>query len=615
MGKSNRIRVNRAENVMTSAIKPKKKKGMPLWLQTLIAVLAAVLVLSVCVVSILSAHGVFKRYTYPLRSDNYKISANMMSYYYKQQISDFDTNYSSYASYLGVDTSADLKAQPFTDTAKQILGTSFAGETWHDYFVELATNHGKQVLMLCEEANARDIELDDTDRLEMYQEIAALESAAEMYGYSVNQMVAMQYGDGIKLKDLEAAQELTALANKALMTVQEDLADSITDEEIDDAYAADPDNFDFVDYFYYTESVSYTAVAQELLGSDYTEAELKEKSDEVLAAYEEKIEKAKKFIEEDLLTAKTPEEFQNKYLAKIANDEYDTKYESLEVAEDKLPDEATVTAIREKIIADAIDEILAEKDAVVEPIKQDGEAYKIGDYTVTKEFAEAVKTVKVTVFNALLEKNNSFEIENGRYSADSDMHEWLFAKRDENDIEKFYEGDGAEGDVTDENGSFTASAAIVVTPRYRNEIPAKTFTYLVFTSEAEATAALKAFKDGDLSLESFKALANDYPTATFDTYEDYTKGAFGLDAFDEWLYADGIEIGAYTEAPISTATESTTAADEASYIIAYYEDDGIPSWKVYVKSSIFYGKYEEFYTTLPSKYEVKVRENSLKKIG
>lgn len=600
---------------MTSAIKPKKKKGMPLWLQTLIAVVVAVLVLSVCAVSILSANGVFKRYTYPLRSDNYKISSNMMSYYYKVQIDDFNQNYASYASYLGVDTSADLKTQPFSDTAKQILGTSFEGETWHDYFVHLTANHGKQVLMLCEEANERGIELEDEDLLSMNQELAMLQTTADSYGYSMNQVVAMNYGDGMKLKDVTAAQELNALANKALMAVQEELADNITDSEIDEAYAEDPDNFDFVDYFMYTENISYTSVAQEILGSDYTEAELKENSDEVLEAYAEKIAKAKKFIEEDLMTAKTPEEFQNKYLTKIATEEYDTKYDSMTVAEDKLPDETTIKAIREKILADVIAEIVDEKDAVVEPIKQDGETYKIGDYTVTKEFAEAVKTTKVTVFNALLEKNNQFKVEDGRYTADSAMHEWLFADRDENDIDKFYEGDGAEGEVTDENGSFTASAAIVVAPRYRDESASKNFTYFIFTSEADAKAAIEKFKEGEISIEAFKALANDYPTATSDSYEGYTKGALGVDAFDDWMFADDTKIGSYTETPISTVTDATESPDQASYIIAYYEDDGEPAWTVYVKSSIFYEKYEEFYTSLPDKYEVKVRERALSKIA
>lgn len=614
MGKSNRIRVDRADR-MTSAIKPKKKKGMPLWLQTAIAAVVAVLVLSVCVVSILSANGIFKRYTYPLKSDNYKISANMMSYFYKNQVNDFNTNYSSYASYLGVDTSADLKTQPFSDTAKQILGSSFEGETWHDYFVQLATNHGKQVLMLCEEARVRGLELEEDDLIEMNQEIMTLETAANSYGYTVDQMVAMNYGDGMKLKDIKAAQELNALANKALMVVQEDLADSVTDDEIDAAYAEDPDSFDFVDYFTYTETVSYTATAQEILGSDYTEAELKEKSDEVLAAYAEKIADVKKFIEEELLTATTPEEFQNKYLTKIATEEFDKKYESLTVEEDKLPDEDTVKAIREKLIADAIQEIADGKDAVVDPVTQDEDDYKIGDYTVTAEFAEAVKTAKVTAFNTLLEKDGQFDVENGRYTADSAMHEWLFAKRDANDIDKFYEGDGAEGEVTDETGSFTASAAIVVTPRYRDESLAKNFAYLVFTSEAEAKAAIEKFQAGEISLDGFQALANEYTSATADTYQDYTKGAFGLDAFDEWLFAEGREIGDYTETPISTVTDSTASAEDVSYIVAYYESDGVPSWKIYVKSAIFYEKYEEFYTTLPDKYEVKVRENALKRIG
>ena len=614
MGKSNRIRVNRAEHVSLGAVKPKKKQGMPLWLQTTILIVVAALVVSVCAVSILSSNGVFKRYAYPLKSDNYKVSAMMMSYYYQQQVSDFNSNYSSYASYLGIDTSGDLKTQPFSDTAKQILGTSSKSETWHDYFVELATNHAKQVLMLCEEAEARNLTLEADDLIDMNQELLTLESAASMYGYTMDQMVAMQYGDGMKLKDLKAAQELNALATKALYAVQEELADSITDGEIDSKYDSDPDLFDFVDYFYYTENVSYTEVAKEVLGSDYTEAELKASADEVLEAYAKKIADSKAFIE-DLLTAKTPEEFQNKYLTKIAEEQYDTKYESITVADDKLPDEETIKAIRAKIIADVVSEIADGKDAVVEPVKNEDNVYKIGDYTVEKEFADAVKTAKVTTFNALLEKNNTFKVEEGTYAQETDMFEWLFAKRAANDVEKFYEGDGADGEVTDENGTFTAYAAIVATPRYRNETPSKIFTYFVFTSEADAKAAIAKFEATDKTLADFKALASEYPTATLDTYEDYTKGAFGLDEFDNWIFADDAKVGDYTKAPISTVTDSTASPEDASYIIAFYQEDGVPSWRIYVKSAIFYEKYEQFYTTLPDKYDVKVREFALKNVG
>ena len=223
--------------------------------------------------------------------------------------------------------------------------------------------------------------------------------------------------------------------------------------------------------------------------------------------------------------------------------------------------------------------------------------------------------VKVTTFNALLEKDPTFQVEDGRYSADNEMLEWLFESRKENDIEKFYEGDGATGAVSDETGSFTASAAIVVAPRYQDNAPTKNFAYMVFSTEAEAIEAIAKFKQGEISLEAFEVLANEYATASADTYSDYAKGAFGLDAFDEWLFAADREYGSFTETPISTATTSTTSADEVSYIVAYYVDEGMPTWKVYVKSAIFYGKYEEFYTALPEKYEVKVRDWALKNVG
>ena len=48
MGKSNRIRVTRADTTVSNAVKFKKKQGMPLWLQTTIAIVATLAVLASC---------------------------------------------------------------------------------------------------------------------------------------------------------------------------------------------------------------------------------------------------------------------------------------------------------------------------------------------------------------------------------------------------------------------------------------------------------------------------------------------------------------------------------------------------------------------------------------
>ncbi|MBO5683251.1 MAG: hypothetical protein J6S10_04640 [Clostridia bacterium] len=621
MGKSNRIRVNRATTTITSAVKPKKKSGMPLWAQTAIAVVVAILVLAMCAGSILTANGFFKRHTYPVKSDNYKISTTMMNYFYQQQVSNFKNNYSSYTSYLGVDLSGDLKAQPFSDTAKQLLGTTAPIATWHDYLVEATKSQTKQLLMLCEEANARGIKLEEAELTSMNQEIFTLESAASMYGYSIDQMVASQYGEGMKLKDLKAALKLKALANKLLTQVQDELLAGITDTDITNRYNEKPDVYDHVDYLYYNQNINYTDVAKEVLGADYTEAELKAESAKVLEAYAAKIADAKAFAEK-LSAATTAEEFEKLYLEKLAGEQYDTKFESLTVADDKKPSAEDLAEIKATLIADVLKEVADKKELADDPVTKVGEGdsavYSVAGKTVTKEFAEAIRGVKNVVFSNVQTKKDSYRIEKGTYSEDTtdertkEIQDWLYGADAKVDTKKnFFNGDGAEGEVANNEGSFVAATFYVTKAKYRDDTKAKNFAYMVFETEAEAKAAIEAFKAGTISADAFKALANTYTAATSSTQTDYTKGSFGVDAFDEWLFADTTKPGAYTETPIST---SASVGQTASYVIAFYEGEGTETWKVYVKSDIFYDRYEIFFNDLTPKHPVKVNDKAFAKM-
>ncbi len=622
MGKSNRIRVNRANATLTSAVKPKKKTGMPLWAQTMIAIVAAILVFAVCAGSILSANGFFKRHTYPVKSDNYKISTTMMSYFYQQQIQSFKNNYSSYMSYLGVDLSGDLKTQPFSDTAKQLLGVTTPCATWHDYFVDATKNQSKQLLMLCEEAKARGIKLEATDLTSMNQEIFTLQSAADMYGYSIDQMVASQYGEGIKLKDLKAALELKALANKLLTIVQDEIALGITDADITGRYDEKPNVYDHVDYLYYNQNINYTDVAKEVLGADYTEAELKAESAKVLEAYAKKIADAKAFAEL-LAAAESDEAFEKLYLEKIAKEQYDTKFDAITIAKDKMPTEEDVlAAIKDSIVASVLKDVADKKELASDPVTKVGEGdeavYSVAGKTVTKEFADAIRGVNNVVFSKVKTDKDSFRIERGTYSDSTDertkeIQDWLYNPETAvNEKKNFFNGDGAEGDVKNDEGSFIAASFYVTKTKYRDDTTAKNFSYIVFQTEAEAKAAIESFKAGTISIDEFKKLADSNANASLSSQQDYTRGAFGVDAFDEWLFADTTKPGAYTETPISTAT---SAGQTASYLVAFYESDGTETWKVYVKSDIFYDRYEIFFSELTPKYTVKVNDKAFAKIG
>ena len=89
MGKSNRIRNERIEGAVKSPSSRKKGKGMPNWLMTLIAVVITVAVHDTVALRLLSSNGVFGRMSTAMKSDHYRISRNMMSYYNNTQYQNY----------------------------------------------------------------------------------------------------------------------------------------------------------------------------------------------------------------------------------------------------------------------------------------------------------------------------------------------------------------------------------------------------------------------------------------------------------------------------------------------------------------------------------------------
>ena len=128
MGKSNRIRANRSEAKITASVKAKKKQGMPSWLLSLIIIVVTVAVLFTIVGSVLSSNGVILRMRKGISSENYSFSGSMMAYYYHLTYQNFTSNYESYMSYFGLDTTTSLKNQIYGDASVGGYESSYLGE-------------------------------------------------------------------------------------------------------------------------------------------------------------------------------------------------------------------------------------------------------------------------------------------------------------------------------------------------------------------------------------------------------------------------------------------------------------------------------------------------------
>ncbi|MBE6577712.1 MAG: hypothetical protein E7653_06195 [Ruminococcaceae bacterium] len=603
MGKSNRIKTKKASDAVAFGIKPaKKKKGMPNWAVNLITITVAVVILAAVALSLMSANGVFSRWQTAAKSENFRVNGNMMKYYFQTTYSQFLQENGSYVSYMGLDSNLPLKSQPL-DTSDPTQGT------WHDYMVTMTKSEVTRMLVYCEEAETRGIKLDDEDKKNMKEELKMLETYAEMYGYTnVNNYISVVYGEGMKMKDIRKAMELSMLASKCANTISEELDAKITDERVNAEYDANKLDYDVADYMYYKFSVTYSD-AKNALEEGATD-------EQILAKYKEMINEAK--TKASVLAGLTdPTAFKTFILNDIKGDVYDTSYGDIDdesdLAADKFPSEANRETIKEKLGEYVVDMMINDKTYEKVSTEANG-VYKIFGIEVTKEFVdffegteEATGVVPTYISNMDYELTNYIK-EKASYDESNDDIKWIFGEgRKTGDINTKAEGDSANGAELpankDELSKYEESVYLVTKAQYRNDAITKNIGVLAYSSAEEAEAALTSLKAG-MSLDEFKALAGD--TATFTNFEDYAKGDSGVTEFDNWAFGDGITVGAVTSKVIYLA--------EGTYGIALYYGDGRAEWYVDVRAGILSDDIENVGEEITAKYTVSFNDKAFAKI-
>lgn len=606
MGKSNRIRSGRANAVLTSVKPHKKKQGMPSWAINLITILVVVLLLASVCLNLMIANGVFTRMQTAIKSEHYRVNANMMNYYFKAQYNSFVSENSSYLSYYGLDTSLSLKEQ-------YVNGSDDEDGTWFDYMMNQTTSQVEEILAYCEEAKARDIELDDDDIAEIDEELAMYETYANMYGYTTNSYIATIYGKGMKEKDIRNALKLSALATKCSEELGEELEAAITDDDINGEYASNKLDYDLVDYSSYTFTVNYDDVVAEVLGKDdYTDDEVNEKKDEIIAAYKDKIAEAKNNAE-FISKAANKGTFDALVISYIVEDVYDSNYDDVikdgDIVEADLPSAEDTESIRTALISYIAGIVKSGEELDGENVVVDGKIVTT-EISVTEAYATAVKDMAEDIAETAKTKLEATYNAGTGYDDTDDALMWAFEEdRKEGDGKTFEEGDGADGaeiSASDELDSFTVSVYVISKPRYRSEILTRNVGIMVFTSEDGAKSAIDKLYEG-IGISEFEDICDELGGA-FTDYENYTKDALGVDAFDEWLYGDTVKVGSYTAEVI------VISSDDSQYAVALYYEDGDAEWYVAVKSAIFNDKYEVAADEIKEKYELTKKDKVIAKI-
>ena len=154
-------------------------------------------------------------------------------YVYNTSKNNYITQYGSYLSYFGLDTSKDLSTQMYSDTL-----------TWQDYFEQNAVESLKQNRALMAEAKEAGFTYDTTDEYNTFKE--TIKTSAASAGISEKEYVRSIYGSYATMGRIEEYVKNDMVMNAYYQKLQEDNAPS--DDEIQSYYEENKATYDSVDY-------------------------------------------------------------------------------------------------------------------------------------------------------------------------------------------------------------------------------------------------------------------------------------------------------------------------------------------------------------------------------
>ena len=214
-----------------------KKKGMSKGLKWTLGIICLVLVIAIVAFFTMLTNGFFVTHTTAAVVDGHSITPATLNYFYKDAYNNFYQTYQSYISYI-LDTTKPLDEQVYDKDT---------GETWADYFTEQALQNATQTYAIYDEAAKNGYTLTDDEKTSIDTSLESLSSSATSYGYSsLNGFLAAQFGTGCNEKNYRSYLELTQTAQGYATKVDQDFTYSDTD--ISDEYAANPNDYDGVDF-------------------------------------------------------------------------------------------------------------------------------------------------------------------------------------------------------------------------------------------------------------------------------------------------------------------------------------------------------------------------------
>lgn len=166
-----------------------------------------------------------------------KYTAAEVNYYFQNYYSNWVNNNYYYLSYIGLDTSADLRDQSYSED-----------QTWFDFFMEQTLDYMTSVQALNDAAAEEGFTWNDEMQADFDSSIEALKTTASSYGYTEKQYLGMIYGSTMTEKVYQEQLKRSLLAQYYSQDHQDSL--TYTEDELTAAYNEDPNAYDQVSYQY-----------------------------------------------------------------------------------------------------------------------------------------------------------------------------------------------------------------------------------------------------------------------------------------------------------------------------------------------------------------------------
>lgn len=209
-------------------VKEEKRKKLNKAVSIVIVVALVAFVASFPIRSYLATHQTY------LTVNGEKVTKAEFDYNYNVALNNYVSQYGSYLSYFGLDTSQDLSKQMYTDRL-----------SWKDFFEEMAVDNMKSAKGLKAEADAAGYEYDSTTDVEQFKN--NIKEGAENAGVSTGKYVKQLYGAHATVNRIADYVAETARTSAYYQMISKDM--TATDEEIQAYYEEHATEYDSVDYY------------------------------------------------------------------------------------------------------------------------------------------------------------------------------------------------------------------------------------------------------------------------------------------------------------------------------------------------------------------------------